>query len=157
LANILTGVEAFKFQYQEDIPFGNADIDLSLGILLGRDLEEPKPVIEEADKGDEFAEEEFEEDMGLEEKDEQEFDYGDELAEEDEREEFGFARFGMANPNERKEKIRMILTEIPRKAEDRPVRDDIINHFIEAIAVVKTSKLPDRIKRNRINFFASLR
>lgn len=160
LANILTGIESFKFQYQEDIPFGNPDIELALGILLGRDLEEPKAVIpEEMDENVvEFVEEDFEDDMGVEDReDQQEYDYGEDFVEEEEREEFGFARFGMKRPSERKEKIRMILAAIPKKTHDQPIRDEIVEYFINAIATVKTSKLPDRIKRNRINFFATVR
>jgi len=157
LGNILVGIEAFKFQYAEDIPFGKNDIDLAVGIVLGRDFEEPKPeAVEEAEEETELVieSEEFEDDLGLEEERDQ-GDYGEEFVDEEERGsgDFGFARFGMKKPIERKEQVRNILSEIAKKS----VSDGIVDHFIEAITIVKTSKLPDRIKRNRINFFATLR
>jgi predicted NAD-dependent protein-ADP-ribosyltransferase YbiA (DUF1768 family) len=155
LCNILVGLEGFKFQYAEDIQFSNNDIDLAVGIVLGRDFEEPKPEIgeEQENETEMVFEEEFEDDMGIEDGGDQERDYGEEM-EEDGNKEFGFARFGMKkNPVQSKEQVRTMLTEIAKK----PVGNDIVEHFIEAIVTVKTSKLPDRIKKNRINFFATIR
>ena len=152
MANILVGIEAFKFQYAEDIPFGNNDIDLAVGIILGRDFEEPKPEVEEVVEEEQFiGDEEFEDDMGMEEREEQEYDYGEEFDDE----ERGSGEFGFRSkkPVDYKEQVRTILNEVAKK----PVGDLIVSHFIEAIAVIKTSKLPDRIKKNRINFFATLR
>jgi hypothetical protein len=152
LANILVGIEAFKFQYAEDIPFSNNDIDLAVGIVLGRDFEEPKPEVEEVVEEEQFiGDDEFEDDMGMEEREEQEYDYGEEF--DDEERGSGEFGFGRGKPVDYKEQVRTILNEIAKK----PVGDAIVSHFIEAIAVVKTSRLPDRIKKNRINFFATLR
>lgn len=155
ISNILVGIEAFKYQYAEDIPFSKNDIDLAVGVVLGRDFEEPKPEIEEVEEEEQLVnDDEFEDDMALEEGGNEMNDYGDELVEEEQGSaEFGFARFGVKRVRPYSEQIRIILNEIAKK----PVNDDIVNHFIEAIAVIKTSKLPDRIKRNRINFFATLR
>jgi len=141
LANILSGIEKFKHQYQENIPFGIGDIDLALGILLGRELEETKPVQEEVEPEEDVFVNEFEDDMQIEDPDE---------------DGFGFAHFGMKRPSDQKEKIRAILAEIPKKY-DVPIKDDIVQQFTEAITIVKTSKLAERVKRNRVNFFATLR
>jgi len=160
LSNILVGIEAFKFQYQEDIPFGNADIDLAVGILLGRDVEQTKTETEDekvefTDEKNEFNDNEFEDDMGVEER---EYDYGDEFEDGgEEREDFGFAKFRMRNPKEYDEKVRMVLSEIPRKPYSGSIGDDIVQHFIDSINKIKKSNVPDRIKKNRINFFATVR
>lgn len=151
LSNILIAIETFKYQYQEDIPFGINDIDLAMDIILTRDLKEPKSEDEDFKEERELIDEEAEDDMiGGEDEDHQSYDYGDD-------EEFGFARFGMEKPDDRTEIIRMILSEIPKKRKDLPIKDSMVNHFNNAIAIVKNSKLPDVIKTNRINFFATLR
>lgn len=160
IANLLVGIQGFKYEYQEDIPFGKHDIDLAVSIILGRDVEEIKPI--EGDIADifeeELDEEELQELQQYEENDDdftpERDDYGSVEENFSGEENFSFSRFGMKKtPNEKKEIIRTILSEIAKK----PVSDDIVNHFIESITVVKTSKLPERIKRNRINFFATLR
>jgi hypothetical protein len=38
LANILSGIQSFKYQYAEDIPFGKHDIDLATGIIMGKEV-----------------------------------------------------------------------------------------------------------------------
>lgn len=160
ICNILVAIQGFKYQYGEDIPFGKDDIDLAVNIILGNKQEiVSKPVIQEVEEGEqvEYMEEDFEGDMEVEaDIEDGEVDYGENLHDDeegfDEGFEFGFSRFAIKKPSDKKETVRNILSDIAKKS----VKDNMVDHFIKSLSVIKYSKLPDRIKINRINFFATL-
>jgi hypothetical protein len=180
IANILVGIKGFKYQYGEEIPFGNHDIDLAVSTILGiKEKAKTKPQEKEyiidvdAEDGDgeidiqkemqkpkedaeerEILSENFDEDMEFEaDIEERETDYAEgPMDDEDYASDFGFSRFSMKKPSTKKEAIRTILSEISKQT----VSDDIVEHFIRAIDLIKTSNIPDRIKVNRVNFFATL-
>ena len=68
--------------------------------------------------------------------------------------EMGFkSRFGMGQPNADHEAMRMILKEASPKS---IITDSLVKEFEKSIEDVKSTKMSDRIKRNRVNFFASI-
>lgn len=196
IANILSGIESFKYQYADTIPLGTYDIDLATSIIIGR---EPKPDkepdqepeqrehLQARENNDENQDDEDENESNIPEEqnqaeelepDEKEFDYEDEnedlLENEDNPEEqgefledenpFEFSRFGvkkwnkkLKEPKDYEEQIKMILQQITRVQSEIPNIDKLVKHFLKAIKTIKNSKLSEKVKINRINFFATLK
>lgn len=173
LANILVGIELFKFQYAKHIVFGKKDIDLAGSIILGRNITEEKieelpEKVDDEDLDDRFV---FEDDMAQESVSEEPFeDYAD-------GDDNSAAEFSMNSrkkaPKSETEQVRIILKEIKNIAISSRVTfiysqkqeqsqnisniDEMAEYFIAMIAKIKIYKLPEKIKQNRINFFATLR
>lgn len=183
LANILSGIQSFKYQYAEDIPFGKHDIDLATGIIIGKEVKYDK-LLEEDDvkvdlihdgdeilggedvKGDvdigedvDYENEAFRDDLFIDDdvfkEDEEDIGFPDTF-EELEKDSFNFAmKKSLTEPTEVKEQVRMILQQIVNK--EIPNIDSIVIEFLKAIKQIKSSKLSEKIKLNRINFFATLK
>jgi len=150
IANLLIGIQKFKHQYGEHIPFGKADIDLAGNIILNRDVSEQEIPEEETPEVilplEELEQDEFEDDM-----------LNDVLDEEITGEEsisFGMGK-AKIEPNPQIEPLKIIIREITKQ--DLPDLDKLANNFAGTIASIKTAKIPKRVKQNRINFFATLR
>lgn len=159
LINILTGITAFKYQYADNIPFGNPDIDLAVSILLGSPVvQKKKAVVAEVKEKSEEEEEEFpgmdvkledvrpdfEEQMAVEEDSVPEnYDYEFEVAEEGN---FAFgATFGL--PSSKNERISQFLRELSGQ-DDSIDLNELVKYFIKAVRNIKKADRPDRV-----NFF----
>jgi predicted NAD-dependent protein-ADP-ribosyltransferase YbiA (DUF1768 family) len=155
ISNIVSGLQKFKFQYAENIPFGVHDINYAVSVILGEKLEtegsdniiliddDVVPDVEEDKETDDDIETDGD-DIGD--------DYGDEMSDiEDMGEDFAF--MGMGRFKTRKETLRSILVD----AVSEDVSDDIVDGFEKAIKKIENSKIPEKIKVNRINFFATLK
>jgi len=163
LANLLVGINAFKFQYGEQIPFDTPDIDLAGSIILNQDISDekieeaiPEPLVEE-----ELEEKSMEEDFAAEESsnEEGEKDIYDEDEQRDSMQEdnveFGMRRPYMQKLNNDLEQVKIILREIIQNEPDN--LDTMAQYFINMIQTIKTFKMSERVKQNRINFFATIR
>lgn len=153
LANLLVGIEAFKYQYGEHIPLGKHDINLAASIILNRDISESKveelaPEFEDTEAGKEEIK--FTEDFAdMQDVSASSFeDYGNEP---------DSGSFGMTAPNpvDEVERVKIILREITQK--DISDLDEIARYFLGMVNMIKTAKMSLHVKTNRINFFATIR
>jgi hypothetical protein len=162
ITNLLVGIQAFKSQYGEDIPFDTPDIDLAVSIILDKDVsdekigDKPEDVL--SNVGDDVLDEIEMESSKVSDLDNN--DYSDELFSEDEDERSGSAEFGMAKKKLAKvnmgiEGVKIILRSIAGK--DIRNLDSLARYFMNTITTIKTYKMSDRVKQNRINFFATIR
>jgi len=167
ISNLLVGVQKFKYQYGENIPIDTADIDLCVSIILNRKVEvvsdvQIQPEMEDKAFEDDMADENNEEEADIEDienaiPDDSPISFSD-LKDEDM---FGFGKFGMGKKGvELKsvdyiQSLKTILKEIYQNK--KIDLDKMAKHFSVCIGVVKDSKLTNRIKQNRINFFATIR
>ena len=179
LVNILLGIRKVKYEYH-DIPLSSEEIDLAVEILIGKTkqvklkseqgpefmlVEEDRDVdkveqdaVVEIENPEERGNEELER-FAQEEELREDEDYGDVLQEDigDDLREEDFdvansdveAAFGMRSVDANRETLRQILEQVGE------VDDGLLNHFISAVDDVKSSKVPNRVKTNRINFFAT--
>lgn len=149
LINILIGIEEFKYQYGDNIPFGTNDIDLAGSIIVSRNINNRDINIPtENDIEEEIEEEEiidFDNDMASAESSVEDFaDYGDEPG-----------TFGMGRPVDKIEQVNNMLRAIVRG----PIKDidELSRYFIGMIKTIKEFRMSPQVKQNRINFFATLR
>lgn len=152
LANILRKIMEFKHEYKDDLPFGTHDIDLARLILLGkgtmkREDGAVESVLEDEDEKKEDGEMDKEE-KEREEKEEREYEDIEDVESENES-----AEFGIQNPVEEKELIRIILSEVLKKN----VGDRHVEYFIDTVDKVIESKISQELKMARINFYATLK
>jgi predicted NAD-dependent protein-ADP-ribosyltransferase YbiA (DUF1768 family) len=167
IANIISGIRKFNYQYADDLPLSSNDLNLAVDIITGRETEykqiedELKDIAEsqvdfEAEIDDDFLAE-IEEALQVDDDPQVYGEYMDDnVGTEDEgpNAEMGFkSRFGMGQPNADRETMRMILKESSPKS---IISDSLIKDFEKSIEDVKSAKMPDRIKRNRVNFFATI-
>jgi hypothetical protein len=162
ITNLLVGINTFKSQYGEDIPFDTTDIDLATSIILNKDISDEKVGDEPEDSidiGDDIISRESS--NNLSEKDD-DGDYGDDFLEEDDeggdREgsfEFGMGKKKVRSINTGIEGIKIILRSIAGK--DIPNLDSLARYFMNTITTIKTYKMSDKVKQNRINFFSTIR
>ena len=162
ITNLLVGINTFKSQYGEDIPFDTTDIDLAVSIILNKDISDEKVGDQPEDSidiGDDVISQESS--SNLSEKDDG-GDYGDEFQEEDDEggDKEGSFEFGMGKKKVRSintgiEGIKIILRSIAGK--DIPNLDSLARYFMNTITTIKTYKMSDKVKQNRINFFSTIR
>jgi len=159
LSNLLIGIQSFKYQYGEHIPFGTYDIDLAGSIILNQDISDKQideAVPENADV--DFDDGKYEDDFAVEQSEEEREGgiYDDEEIVSEERED-NVASFGMKRiqPNNNIEQIKIIIREIVQK--DLENIDVLAKYFMGMINTIKTYKMSARVKQNRVNFFATLR
>jgi predicted NAD-dependent protein-ADP-ribosyltransferase YbiA (DUF1768 family) len=157
LLNILHGLGKFKHEYAENIPLGNPDIELAASIILNRDtsdtlVEEEGEVPEERELlfGEEDVSSSPEDDAGQ---------YGDLPSDE----------AVMAFPGKRKRKKKKRVEQIGsldiiknelRMVDHRKQATDLTalaRFFLGTITMIKAFPMADKIKTNRINFFATIR
>jgi predicted NAD-dependent protein-ADP-ribosyltransferase YbiA (DUF1768 family) len=161
IANLLVGIQTFKSQYGEDIPFDTPDIDLAVSIILNKDVsdekigDKPEDVL--SNVGDDVLDEFERESSEVSELDNN--DYDDELVSENEERsgsaEFGMGKKKLAKVNMGIEGVKIILRSIAGK--DIRNLDSLARYFMNTITTIKTYKMSDRVKQNRINFFATIR
>lgn len=162
ITNLLVGINTFKSQYGEDIPFDTTDIDLAVSIILNKDIsdekvgDEPEDII---DIGDDIISRESSSNMS--EKDDG-GDYGEDFQEEDDEAgdkegsfEFGMGKKKVRSINTGIEGIKIILRSIAGK--EIPNLDSLARYFMNTITTIKTYKMSDKVKQNRINFFSTIR
>jgi predicted NAD-dependent protein-ADP-ribosyltransferase YbiA (DUF1768 family) len=149
LVNILGKINTFKYEYSENLPFGSHDIDLARVILLGKGImkrEDSKEESQIEEDVKEFVEEDIEQ-RQIEDLEEREYDEVEQELEEDSVE------FGMQNPQEDTEKIRMILRQVIKKN----INDMHVKYFMDTVDKIVEAKIPQELKMARINFFATLK
>lgn len=136
LVNILSGIKAFKFQYN-DVPLEKADIDLASSILLNSDI-----------SGDDVEDVKIEEDVKV----DVEFvhDLGQEQGDTESAE---FSMRKKDKPISEVETVRILLRELGAKK----LNKDLVKYFLGTVKTVKDYRLNSKVKTNRINFFATLR
>jgi hypothetical protein len=167
IANIVSGIRKFNYQYADDLPLSKNDLNLAVDIIIDRDTEykqieeDLKQIAEsqadfEAEIDDDFLAE-VEDALQIEDNPLEYTEYMDEnvgTEEENPSAEMGFkSRFGMGQPNPEQETMRMILKEASPKS---TISDSLVKDFEDAIEDVKSSKMDYKIKRNRVNFFATI-
>lgn len=185
LVNILTGLIRFKKSYKIPSGLSEKDIQLAASIILDRNQtskkkpknmnkkvsenEEKKAKEEKEQNVEENAEEVVE---NVEENEEYEFEeekddddssvemdedgWRDDVFEDEDNEdsvEMDFATFG-AGINNEKEAIMSVLR--PFMRENSEDLGKMAMFFIAAVETIKNTKMPEKIKNNRINFFASI-
>lgn len=161
ISNLLVGINTFKSQYGEDIPFDTTDIDLAVSIILNKDISDEKVGDEpedDIDIGDDIISQESSDNVS-----EEDFggDYGDEFQEEDDGDdkegsfEFGMGKKKVRTINTGIEGVKIILRSIAGK--DIQNLDSLARYFMNTITTIKTYKMSDKVKQNRINFFATIR
>lgn len=164
IANLLVGINTFKSQYGEDIPFDKPDIDLAVSVILNKDISDQKVEYKEGEDDDIIPEDlldQIEMDSALPSDVEDDGDYGgDDLIDEESggggnSAEFGMARKKIFKLNNNLESIKIIL----RSIAGREVKnlDALANYFLNMITTVKTYKMSEKVKQNRINFFSTIR
>jgi GrpB-like predicted nucleotidyltransferase (UPF0157 family) len=163
IANLLVGINTFKSQYGEEIPFDKPDIDLAVSIILNKDISDQKVQYKEGEEEDDIIPEDLldqiEMDSALASDIEEDGDYGDELVHEEsggrDSAEFGMARKKIFKLNNNVESIKIILRSIA--AREVKNLDGLANYFLNMITTIKTYKMSEKVKQNRINFFSTIR
>lgn len=157
LFNLLIGINNFKNIYSGNIPFNTPDILLAGSIILDRDLsdvniEDAQPEVVEMVE-DELDIQSFDDDMVIE--DESDIvEYGDEEDRDYDPEQFLFGFDKRTGPIADIERVNALLRSVNNSSQDMT---ELSKYFIGMINTIKTYKLPQKIKTNRINFFATLR
>ena len=146
LLNLLTGIEAFKHEYAEDIPFGKADVKLAASIILNKDLSDTR-VEQEEEEEEEKPETVFvsggDDSGGI--------DYDDEPNDAN----FGFNGTG-PHPGSNLEIVKGELRAIDSRNSIKDL-DELAEFILGVITTIKTFPMSNKIKTNRINFFATVR
>lgn len=170
IANILVGINIFKSQYGEDIPFDTPDIDLACSIILNKDISDNKladkaeevidnigeDILDEIELGSDVGSDLENDDYG--DGGDQDFgdDFGDDRSERSDGSfEFGMGKKKVVKINSDIEGIKIILRSIAGK-EIKNI-DSLAQYFINTITTIKTYKMSNKVKQNRINFFATIR
>lgn len=143
LTNLLIGIQNFKEQYGQSTPIGKMDIDLAGSIILNKNVHQNR-VEEKIPDVKEEIDLEFTNDLASNTSVEDFVDYGSEPG-----------SFGMSSPKDELEQINILLQRIsPEEIEDV---NNISTYFLGMINVIKTFKMSNSVKQNRINFFATIR
>jgi hypothetical protein len=148
LINIVIGIVKFKVKYTGDDKLSSVEIDLASSIILNKNI-----------SGGSIIEEEREEDINLSSL-QNNVELVNEVEEKDENDAFEF-RMGPNKETLSKDKIldkdlenvKIMLRGITRSHSNI---DSLSNYFIKMVQLIKKSKISEKTKKNRINFFATI-
>lgn len=149
LINLLIGIEKFKNQYADNIKLGEDEINLAASIILNKDISDTKigdviELNEELDnESDNKSDDELVEDKLV-------YEY-------DSKQDGDMAEFSFNDSIKNDvEIIKGQLTDISTVAGYDNI-DDVAKFFVGMIKIIKSFPMSHKVKRNRINFFATLR
>jgi hypothetical protein len=162
MVNIISGIQGFKYEFAEDVETGRLEIDIAKSLILNLDIKETKENKAIQDE-DQSIENQIElEDEALEENDFDEYDMANE--EDLEAREIDYvdsevgAEFGMKYKHKAKsslnEQVKMTLREICKPELSGTKLEECATYFIDQVDEIYNYKMPEKIKLERINFFA---
>ena len=170
LLNILLGIEKFKTYYAEDIPLGIPDVNLAASLILNKDVFEEDIVDVQNAEDPEFLEVDGDFDIPGDDSDEENADpYSDRDAEFQFKGKYKHQHLknvARTNVTQKKKHRRVesddieIIKDKLRALDSRNSIEDInslAKYFMNIITNIKSAPVSNKVKTNRINFFATIR